>query len=155
MCGGSAIGGGGHHLHAGLSPRVRGKRSRDHAERNPHRSIPACAGEARTTAGSYTEWTVYPRVCRGSPGTSTSTSGGYGLSPRVRGKRGAGFAAQAAHRSIPACAGEAADTPAIDFVAEVYPRVCGGSEYQSPKPDVGEGLSPRVRGKLSLALWPC
>ena len=49
--------------------------------------------------------------------------------------------------SIPACAGEARrETHPLPPIA-VYPRVCGGSNYQSPNPDIGEGLSPRVRGK--------
>ena len=48
--------------------------------------------------------------------------------------------------SIPACAGEPEVNPRSRFVAEVYPRVCGGTQHRSARRTRNRGLSPRVRG---------
>ena len=49
--------------------------------------------------------------------------------------------------SIPACAGEAAAFLCPQGLAEVYPRVCGGSAAAARRRSLMLGLSPRVRGK--------
>ena len=51
-------------------------------------------------------------------------------------------------RSIPACAGEPGIYPPTRASTEVYPRVCGGTEYSIGKVAIATGLSPRVRGNL-------
>ena len=71
---------------------------------------------------------VYPRVCGGTLTLSLSPPAWAGLSPRVRGNRGAFAPAEQNSGSIPACAGEPGVTLAI--VGDRYPG----------------GLSPRVRG---------
>ena len=52
--------------------------------------------------------------------------------------------------SIPACAGE----PTTEYVSRVgrwvYPRVCGGTSAQPHSVAHSKGLSPRVRGNLSI-----
>ena len=82
-------------------------------------------------------------------GTGTATGGAAsrtGLSPRVRGNPGRGRADAGVRGSIPACAGE----PGVDVdgqaVAQVYPRVCGGTAARRPQIARRVGLSPRVRG---------
>ena len=90
----------------GLSPRVRGNRSRVN-NRTGHRSIPACAGEPsclgvgmgpvwvypRVCGGtaisihSQTLRPVYPRVCGGTLDTVKRPFSSFGLSPRVRGNQ--------------------------------------------------------------------
>ena len=70
-----------------------------------------------------------------------------GLSPRVRGKRGTIGAGGRRNRSIPACAGEAGRHDPAAGPDRVYPRVCGGSVKAIVRPQVNDGLSPRVRGK--------
>ena len=74
---------------SGLSPRVRGKPTAVGRRRNLARSIPACAGEALPQGIPATARRVYPRVCGGSSVAANLTDGAKGLSPRVRGKRGA------------------------------------------------------------------
>ena len=71
-----------------------------------------------------------------------------GLSPRVRGNRWRRSPRRARPRSIPACAGEPAQSICTGFVDPVYPRVCGGTGCPVDECLRGEGLSPRVRGNL-------
>ena len=130
----------------GLSPRVRG---------NPHllmirngslRSIPACAGEPaplRTPRGAAA---VYPRVCGGTTDALVLTPGGSGLSPRVRGNPRQPAFRFASPGSIPACAGEPMVRRPALAGQWVYPRVCGGTRWESPDIPPPQGLSPRVRG---------
>ena len=132
---------------AGLSPRVRGKPEVTHRPRRQNRSIPACAGEARNAPPPATPRPVYPRVCGGSPNPHAWANPHAGLSPRVRGKRGALMTTARNNRSIPACAGEAPFRRPPRATAAVYPRVCGGSGQKWLSEGNGKGLSPRVRGK--------
>ena len=110
----------------GLSPRVRGNPLAPDVAFGDARSIPACAGEPIPGNAVGTVAKVYPRVCGGTFIKPIRGRPYIGLSPRVRGNRADGFRRQAAHGSIPACAGE----PVIGhFVG-----------------DKNHGLSPRVRG---------
>ena len=159
----------------GLSPRVRGKRHRVAQLCRMTRSIPACAGEAPAGSSStFGRW-VYPRVCGGSLLAPVVSPEMVGLSPRVRGKRCSirshspppGLSPRVRgkptdspvnaleRRSIPACAGEATGGTQWSWMSGVYPRVCGGSELFAGNLRIGEGLSPRVRGKLRCAAYGC
>ena len=69
----------------GLSPRVRGNRARPAGRGGRRRSIPACAGEPPSPSTRWTPWTVYPRVCGGTPMGLARDEAAAGLSPRVRG----------------------------------------------------------------------
>ena len=51
--------------YTGPSPRVRGKRVRTPADRLPRWSIPACAGETRSSPPQAGHGPVHPRVCGG------------------------------------------------------------------------------------------
>ena len=53
-------------------------------------------------------------------------------------------------RSIPACAGEPSRRTARWRMRRVYPRVCGGTLASGQTIVVGDGLSPRVRGNLTI-----
>ena len=126
MCGGTSLGRATFGLDTGLSPRVRGNPFR-HLER-PHRqrSIPACAGEPRSSAAMLSSTRVYPRVCGGTRFTASRCSRRWGLSPRVRGNPARDPGSASRRRSIPACAGE--------------PSACMQRQVRAA------GLSPRVRG---------
>ena len=76
-----------------------------------------------------------------------------GLSPRVRGKPHRWPATVPARRSIPACAGETGPNGQCPLLTRVYPRVCGGNAQVTAQLRVVEGLSPRVRGKLSTSTF--
>ena len=134
----------------GLSPRVRGN--------------PLPSGGGRRNHG------VYPRVCGGTQLTAISVTATQGLSPRVRGNRGRPNRDAGRGRSIPACAGEPSaitrdlaasrvyprvcgepvSASIADMPCGVYPRVCGGTGGSNDRTYTGAGLSPRVRGNLTL-----
>ena len=92
----------------GLSPRVRGNRSRNHRRTESWRSIPACAGEPGVGTDRVPLATVYPRVCGGTKKRRQTMGCGEGLSPRVRGNLTRAQPLTGLLRSIPACAGEPA-----------------------------------------------
>ena len=131
----------------GLSPRVRGKLAAGITQHIHMRSIPACAGEARWCTRRPAWGQVYPRVCGGSPAAAYDTGSAGGLSPRVRGKPTITAVGGESKGSIPACAGEAERFRCCSSDSRVYPRVCGGSSYKTPRQVPAIGLSPRVRGK--------
>ena len=147
VCGGSSGGGVSLPPTAGLSPRVRGKRTPARGAERRLRSIPACAGEALARNRRRERDTVYPRVCGGSCPPQDQHWIAAGLSPRVRGKPAASAANLCRSRSIPACAGEAGHSARRRPGYEVYPRVCGGSPAVLVSLSRRQGLSPRVRGK--------
>ena len=130
----------------GLSPRVRGNPARRALPAALDGSIPACAGEPCRPATALRTRQVYPRVCGGTSSEHGIASRSTGLSPRVRGNPSCLCYPAIRYRSIPACAGEPAEWLHSVGYAEVYPRVCGGTN-DHPDPDRdGRRLSPRVRG---------
>ena len=131
----------------GLSPRVRGQRSRPSVALVNEGSIPACAGETATAASQAQPCSVYPRVCGGNLPAPLSRSRLRGLSPRVRGKPHTRRQPQIRPGSIPACAGETQRRGNHRRSAKVYPRVCGGNRERNNALLRRKGLSPRVRGK--------
>ena len=106
VCGGTFIGRQRSRMSKGLSPRVRGNRTRRWAIIGIAGSIPACAGEPRAHRRADARPEVYPRVCGGTPASGRAPSASAGLSPRVRGNPNRINCAPFRARSIPACAGE-------------------------------------------------
>ena len=155
VCGGSGSRAGHQRQCGGLSPRVRGKRRGDGTGAQLGRSIPACAGEARSRPPMRCSWPVYPRVCGGSQSPRPIGIHRAGLSPRVRGKQTNANDYSLPDGSIPACAGEATGAGAADSYDAVYPRVCGGSSAAGMQTSPPRGLSPRVRGKRAMMLRNC
>ena len=105
-CGGTRQLGRAPGLGPGLSPRVRGNRGRHLCAGRRAGSIPASAGEPRTTAIPASLNTVYPRECGGTTLVLSYGRPAMGLSPRVRGNQAAMLVHVVAARSIPASAGE-------------------------------------------------
>ena len=130
----------------GLSPRMRGNRSRRMQRQPALGSIPAYAGEPFCYPARRVLLQVYPRVCGGTPGESGVCVKVQGLSPRMRGNPGLPQKIRLRVRSIPAYAGE----PPAPFVSvstrRVYPRVCGGTRIPASCRTAAMGLSPRMRG---------
>ena len=133
----------------GLSPRVRGNQLPPQKMTARVRSIPACAGEPLVGLLVSVEWPVYPRVCGGTRVEQCGADDALGLSPRVRGNRRRAMNRAAAHRSIPACAGEPVQWSVTGTSGTVYPRVCGGTQWPLAWTAMASGLSPRVRGNLA------
>ena len=146
VCGGTRLMSLASPLVSGLSPRVRGNRHYADADSVAVRSIPACAGEPTSRrSGGRTRW-VYPRVCGGTARRGRNRCSPFGLSPRVRGNRGATHQHLPLRRSIPACAGEPRSSASGWLNPSVYPRVCGGTPISCSLAYPLYGLSPRVRG---------
>ena len=156
---------------SGLSPRGRGKRWKFSSTRMRRGSIPAWAGETQIDSAAARKMRVYPRVGGGNLHLDWDKPRVEGLSPRGRGKPACGQAMPRALGSIPAWAGETQIRRKAGAAARVYPRVGGetlfsdrlGLTYQV-YPRVGGGnlrahrrayalygLSPRGRGKRSIA----
>ena len=148
VCGGNIHPKTGNSIASGLSPRVRGKHTRNGSAPNAAGSIPACAGETLHHPNLDQEWWVYPRVCGGNDMRARYYLAQNGLSPRVRGKRRRPYASGRRPRSIPACAGETCVPGGSAYCRRVYPRVCGGNWMPCRQSFTIPGLSPRVRGKL-------
>ena len=110
------------------------------------RSIPACTGEPVLCRDEDIHIEVYPRVYGGTLRVTISGTDHEGLSPRVRGNRGAGRGRQPGVGSIPACTGEPVQVTEYPQSSAVYPRVYGGTTTSAEKPYPLWGLSPRVRG---------
>ena len=130
----------------GLSPRMRGNRTGAGQDCYGARSIPAYAGEPGALPLQRGRLQVYPRVCGGTRLRVIQCAAAMGLSPRMRGNRGAATRCAGSWRSIPAYAGEPGMTYSKLTAVPVYPRVCGGTHSTAgafPNPD---GLSPRMRG---------
>ena len=113
---------------------------------------------APNRSDANTKWGLSPRVRGNHPRCNVGTPG---LSPRVRGNPRKDFNLQSAgKRSIPACTGEPlSQRPSRQPTARVYPRVYGGTSdarltesipAAGLSPSEMAGLSPRVRGNLTL-----
>ena len=112
--------------HTGSSPRVRGTRGHACPQLRRQRFIPACAGNASSTAAA-------------SPSIN-------GSSPRVRGTRLSLLSPFCLDRFIPACAGNAPTRPEPPPRTPVHPRVCGERALAPTTTVLTTGSSPRVRG---------
>ena len=148
--GGGNAGSQGHPKQAlGLSPRGRGKPSRQRRLIFNYRSIPAWAGETREFPTPTARAAVYPRVGGGNGIVRVALASGGGLSPRGRGKRGRAAARECQRGSIPAWAGETHAAADYGVIRGVYPRVGGGNRCSAKARRALSGLSPRGRGKRS------
>ncbi len=134
----------------GLSPPMRGKRSLARALQQPEGSIPAHAGETTASRSRSPTGTVYPRPCGGNRRSGPSGTGTGGLSPPMRGKLVRVHDHPPGRRSIPAHAGETAPRSPRTITRSVYPRPCGGNCPFAPIVLATHGLSPPMRGKLTL-----
>ncbi len=132
----------------GLSPRVRGNQCARAISVLTNRSIPACTGEPAWGVTHELLYEVYPRVYGGTPLFRVGYKICLGLSPRVRGNRRESLRICANRRSIPACTGEPFAHATARIIAEVYPRVYGGTGRIQIRKNFYHGLSPRVRGNL-------
>ena len=146
VCGGTPRAGPALIATGGLSPRVRGNQHGVMAAAKAIGSIPACAGEPSRSSWRGVMPGVYPRVCGGTKNIARLSMPVSGLSPRVRGNLGQIQPGRADPGSIPACAGEPSRSERAWELAEVYPRVCGGTDVRNAAGDELPGLSPRVRG---------
>ena len=131
---------------AGLSPHVRGNRSRPADGRGWAGSIPACTGKPLGGPPGGHDGGVYPRMY----GKTSRSSGRsliiMGLSPHVRGNRGGFRGREGVGGSIPACTGKPASSQVGRLASTVYPRMYGETDRGRDWRPCVQGLSPHVRG---------
>ena len=129
---------------------MRGNPALPKAVTNGSGSIPACAGEPDRYGHPASEERVYPRLCGGTSAPLAPVGLAAGLSPPVRGNPFLTSAATSPGGSIPACAGEPEIQRSEASLVRVYPRLCGGTMPATDPDAIGSGLSPPVRGNLSM-----
>ena len=139
----------------GLSPRVRGSRGLPLERAAEKGSIPAGAGEPGSPACRSLASRVYPRGCGGAEAIHQAFLDSMGLSPRVRGSRQGHPRRRQRQGSIPAGAGEPWRSSHGSEFSRVYPRGCGGAPPCTAPTVWCAGLSPRVRGSLSMMPSAC
>jgi len=138
------------HCLSGLSPCVRGKPNFQPFFTTGCGSIPVCTGETFWRLLQWVLLRVYPRVYGGNEPVVYQVFNVLGLSPCVRGKHlPLGFGG-VRNRSIPVCTGETHPQSPPFQPCRVYPRVYGGNNGQGFHAARKLGLSPCVRGKLSV-----
>ena len=146
MCGGRAPAAVSSSTAAGSSPRVRGTPIQVNSAHALVRIIPACAGDAKRVSNIGKMAPDHPRVCGGRFSSTITVHYSAGSSPRVRGTRALLHVAEALHRIIPACAGDASCLACGLCGIADHPRVCGGRTASARVTSASSGSSPRVRG---------
>ena len=135
-------------LRRGSSPRMRGTLLSAHDGTEADRFIPAYAGNTvkmkRPGAGA----TVHPRVCGEHDVHALFRQHCLGSSPRMRGTLAVEILCLAAHRFIPAYAGNTSPPRFSRRRRSVHPRVCGEHPAKIARQLARPGSSPRMRGTL-------
>src|SRR5690606_18386324 len=106
----------------GLSPRVRGNRTKKPPRTSIRGPIPAGAGEPVAAGIRAIGQRAYPRGCGGTRRVTRQRHNKAGLSPRVRGNRISATKARIGTGPIPAGAGEPLVPQRADFWRRAYPR---------------------------------
>ncbi len=130
----------------GSSPRVRGTLGFARHGQAPHRLIPAGAGNTPTARKGFALGTAHPRGCGEHIEIGRPVGLGVGSSPRVRGTRIKQSRKIAAHRLIPAGAGNTSSEQQMPLLFAAHPRGCGEHEGRIHRGMHADGSSPRVRG---------
>ena len=142
-----------HFIHIeGLSPRVRGSRTVNLKHHLVLRSIPASTGQPVWSSMRRVSSKVYPREYGAASLRSVILPADRGLSPRVRGSLQVIGRPRPDTRSIPASTGQPASPRPYRLRLQVYPREYGAACFPKFPSSIRYGLSPRVRGSLSL-VW--
>ena len=130
----------------GSSPRMRGTRQFVAGTQNPHRFIPAYAGNTNQSAKSSVRTSVHPRVCGEHEHHLGFEHPQTGSSPRMRGTLCSAFLRSSRRRFIPAYAGNTAVATSLCQAGSVHPRVCGEHQGFFVVIHPQDGSSPRMRG---------
>ncbi len=93
---------------------------------------------------------AHPRGCGADARAAVVASPREGSSPRVRGRLGADFQAGLESGLIPAGAGQTVSVRRGIWSPRAHPRGCGADERDITPAGLGEGSSPRVRGRHAV-----
>ena len=116
-------------------------------ERHQQRIIPASAGQTFGLGCLGLEGADHPRECGANTVGEASVCGGFGSSPRVRGKQGRFRDTRITYWIIPASAGQTETRTSAGRSTTDHPRECGANAMLQNGAYTGNGSSPRVRGK--------
>ena len=98
---------------------------------------------------------VYPRAYGEAARAALRLLKQAGLSPRLRGSQVVTATNRHITRSIPAPTGKPPRRYLRHVAVEVYPRAYGEAVVGIGETAEGAGLSPRLRGSRSVAIWVC
>ena len=132
----------------GSSPRVRGKQGMGRHVRAARRIIPARAGQTVRRTWRARPGSDHPRACGANWSMPDKYRGGFGSSPRVRGKPWRMSSSSPHSRIIPARAGQTFRWQRPWLPDTDHPRACGANGAILVFVFLESGSSPRVRGKL-------
>ena len=135
----------------GSSPRMRGKLVGMVVFPRPKRIIPAHAGQTLRKACFRGGLTDHPRACGANEIRHLNDTIRNGSSPRMRGKRISPQFCIPYVRIIPAHAGQTQRGPRHCAYRTDHPRACGANQFFCFGESVGNGSSPRMRGKPDRA----
>ena len=131
----------------GSSPRVRGKVKARAVKDERSGIIPAGAGKRALPPLGLWSRGDHPRGCGEKCVQDTGATAEKGSSPRVRGKDRSNCRRRAGGRIIPAGAGKSGSRLCYRARSGDHPRGCGEKRNGLEDERLGEGSSPRVRGK--------
>ena len=112
--------------------------------------IPACAGKTTRPSRERKRRKAHPRVCGENKAIAAERAIAGGSSPRVRGKLPFGGGPKSRTGLIPACAGKTLIVSVLSSARQAHPRVCGENAPGRIDRRLGDGSSPRVRGKRGV-----
>ena len=130
----------------GPSPRWRGNPEEHRGDKAPERTIPALAGEPRSSAVRSVRSKDHPRAGGGTCGCARSDRWPAGPSPRWRGNRRWKRPRLVLSGTIPALAGEPFIGPPASDAFRDHPRAGGGTGAALQSSMANRGPSPRWRG---------
>ena len=131
----------------GSSPRMRGKPLGSGQRSQRRRIIPAHAGQTYVTSDGNNNGPDHPRACGANSLPMTFIIDRNGSSPRMRGKLGHVHDRAGEARIIPAHAGQTFRRSASCTRWPDHPRACGANLSGDGSDTIGDGSSPRMRGK--------
>ncbi len=134
--------------YVGSSPHMRGKLRGISVNLLSRWIIPAHAGQTSSVCIRLGVYADHPRTCGANQSKRYMDLGKTGSSPHMRGKRLWGRRARAAHRIIPAHAGQTSTAKKQPAKASDHPRTCGANLRIFGSVGTRFGSSPHMRGKL-------
>ena len=131
----------------GRSPRARGRRERQERRLHLPGPIPASAGETPGRRPTRRPWGADPRERGGDAAAPASARSARGRSPRARGRPLHRHAQGRELGPIPASAGETRASASSAPGPRADPRERGGDMALTMEQYLGQGRSPRARGR--------
>ncbi len=135
----------------GPSPHTRGSRGKHRGRQLYRGSIPAYAGQPRSSSRARTSARVHPRIRGAASVIAAPACFAPGPSPHTRGSPLQCGPVAPARGSIPAYAGQPPSPPSNLATGRVHPRIRGAARLPSARRKLAGGPSPHTRGSRRRA----